>query len=625
MANERKTEIIVRKLLQEQGYTNNENIIIEEQSSDNPKVNKLLSSASKSGKGKGFPEFIITFKNNPDNILVIECKADIKYHESKNKDKYADYAVDGSLLYASYLKDDFNVISIAVSGETEREIKVSHFLWLKGKFTYKDVTDKSILDPKSIFSIVDKQSQPLKEEELIKKAIEYNDTLHKYSIPEIDRCTIISSILVALQEKAFSESYKNYHTDEDGEDYNPNIALIEALLNACKQVLLRNKITLDKQEVVLREYEKLKSNHTLRNRIISIDRKIEEKNTVLRDLIDDVMSNIMPYINNNVYDVLGKFYTQFIRYAGSDSKTGLVLTPPHITDFFCELAEINANDIVYDPCCGTGGFLVSAMNKMIEHAGNDLLKHKKIKSEQLIGVERRPDMFSHACSNMMMRGDGKSHIHFGDCFSTKIKEQVTKENPTKSFLNPPYDVGPAGQLEFIENAMDSLAINGICIAICQMSTCTDTKRNTVEARSRLLAHHSLEAVLSMPDDLFHPVGVITSILIFKAKSPHPKGKKTFFGYFKDDGFIKVKNKGRLDQKNNWNTIKKSWLTAYKNKESIAGVSIMQEVNPEHEWCAEAYMETDYTKLNKKDFEKVVRDYAIYSLQLKSLLGANDND
>lgn len=186
MANERKTEIIVRKLLQEQGYIDNENIVIEEQSSDNPRINKLLRSASKSGKGKGFPEFIITFKNNPDNIIIIECKAELKYHESKNKDKYASYAVDGSLLYASYLKDDFNVISIAVSGETEREVKISHFLWLKGKYTYKDVTDKNLLDPKSIFNIVDKQSQPLREEELTNKAIEYNELLHSHSIPEID-------------------------------------------------------------------------------------------------------------------------------------------------------------------------------------------------------------------------------------------------------------------------------------------------------------------------------------------------------------------------------------------------------------------------------------------------------
>ncbi|EKD9562857.1 N-6 DNA methylase, partial [Salmonella enterica] len=175
--------------------------------------------------------------------------------------------------------------------------------------------------------------------------------------------------------------------------------------------------------------------HTFISRTIQQGKK-EVKNTVLRDLISDVMENIMPYIKSNVYDVLGKFYTQFIRYAGSDSKTGLVLTPSHITDFFCDLGEINENDVIFDPCCGTGGFLVAAMNRMLALSGHDIPKHKKIKSDQLIGIEKRADMFSHACSNMMMRGDGKSHVFFGDCFNSSLKQKVSTFSPTKTFLNP---------------------------------------------------------------------------------------------------------------------------------------------------------------------------------------------
>ena len=52
--NERKTEKIVRDLLHEKGYYDNDNIVIEEQSSTNPKIDKLLKNASKSG-GEGFP------------------------------------------------------------------------------------------------------------------------------------------------------------------------------------------------------------------------------------------------------------------------------------------------------------------------------------------------------------------------------------------------------------------------------------------------------------------------------------------------------------------------------------------------------------------------------------------
>ena len=76
MANERKTENIVRSHFQE--FI--DQIVVEEQSSDNPKIRKLLSAASKSGLGVWFPEFIIQYKNNPDFIIVVECKADILKH-----------------------------------------------------------------------------------------------------------------------------------------------------------------------------------------------------------------------------------------------------------------------------------------------------------------------------------------------------------------------------------------------------------------------------------------------------------------------------------------------------------------------------------------------------------------
>lgn len=615
MRNERITENIVRSLLREKGYYDDENIIIEEQSSKNPKIDKLLKSASKSGPGGGKPEFIISFKNNLDDVIIIECKANAACHESRDRKQYKDYAVDGVLLYASYLNKEFNVIAIAVSGEADKEKKISIFLWLKQHYIYKDIQDKIFLKSVEITNLIKEQSKPFAEDELIKKAIEYNSFLHNYSIPEVERCTLISAILIALQDYPFLNSYKHYTSNKE---------LVEALLIACESVLKRNNLDLEKRQVIISEYSKFKNNTDFNSDMLyNKTVKKDEKNNLLKEFISSINQDILPHVIESKFDVLGKFYTQFIRYAGGDKKTGLVLTPSHITDFFCDIANVDENDIVFDPCCGTAGFLVAAMNCMLKKAGHDGDKQRKIKSNQLIGIEKRSDMFSHACSNMMMRGDGKSHILYGSCFDEKNKKIIKDHKPTKGFLNPPYQDGNANeQLEFIENTLECLIKGGTCIAICQMSTAVSNDKKVINVRERLLEKHTLEAVLSMPNDLFYPVTVNTCILVFKAHIPHLQNKKTFFGYFKDDGFVKTKNNGRIDRDNRFNNIKKTWLEKYINKESVAGLSITKVVSAKDEWCAEAYMETDYNGLCEKDFIITIRNYVSTMFSIGRLAAAS---
>ncbi len=539
-------------------------------------------------------------------MIVIECKKDTFHHESKDRKQYKDYAVDGVLLYASFLQKQYNTTAIAVSGTNDKDKKISTFLWLKEHYTYKDIQDKIFLKSIEIENIIKEQSKPFAEEELVAKAIEYNSFLHNYSIPEVERCTLISAILIALQNEPFLQSYKYYKSNKE---------LIDALLLACESVLKEKNLDIEKRQVIISEYSKFKNNNDFNSdTIYNKKTKNDEVNTILRDFIISINQDILPHINESEFDVLGKFYTQFIRYAGSDKKTGLVLTPTHITDFFCDIAELNIDDIVFDPCCGTAGFLVSAMNYMLKKAGNDTERQLKIKSSQLVGIEKRADMFSHACSNMMMRGDGKSHILYGNCFDEKNKNIIKSSKPTKGFLNPPYQDGNADeQLEFIENTLECLTKDGICVAICQMSTVVSDDKKVVEVRKRLLEKHTLEAVFSMPNDLFHPVGVNTCIIVIKAHSPHQTNKKTFFGYFKDDGFIKQKNNGRIDKNKKWNEIKEKWLSSYINKESIAGMSVTKEITAEDEWCAEAYMETDYSTLTEEDFVKVIRDFVAFKV------------
>jgi type I restriction enzyme M protein len=132
--NERKTENLVRDELRDLGYYNPESATrVEEQKSEIEAVKRLLKSASKTGKGgKGAPEFIVSDSGTPDFLVVVECKADVKKHESNLRDDAVNYAVDGVLHYASFLAKEFNAIAIAVSGQTKSQLKISTFLYPKG-------------------------------------------------------------------------------------------------------------------------------------------------------------------------------------------------------------------------------------------------------------------------------------------------------------------------------------------------------------------------------------------------------------------------------------------------------------------------------------------------------------
>ena len=95
--------------------------------------------------------------------------------------------------------------------------------------------------------------------------------------------------------------------------------------------------------------------------------------------------------------------------------------------------------------------------------------------------------------------------------------------------------------------------------------------------------------------------------VFELDEKDPANYKTFFGYWKNDGFYKRKAKGRADYDGTWNTVKSKWLSTYFNREEIPGFSVKKEVTASDEWCAEAYMETDYAQLSKCSFEKTIKE------------------
>jgi type I restriction enzyme M protein len=475
--------------------------------------------------------------------------------------------------------------------------------------------DGELLD---VFSYIkrlkgEEQAQSIESAEITKTAIDLNKELNDYSIVEYERCTLISAILLALQNSAFKSSYKEQATSKKLQPTPARLA--NFIVSSIKNVLTDNDIDDDRIGSMLGEYEKIKSHSIAKSPMIKKKKASEQQpNYVLRDIALRLEKSVLPLIamGEKGYDVLGRFYREFIRYAGTDKKTGLVLTPQHITEFFSEVVSLNVNDVVYDSCCGSGGFLISAMKYMLLLAGANERKKKAIRNRQLVEIERRTDMFTFACSNMMMSGDGKSHIYQGDSFASGERAKVRALSPTVGFLNPPYDVGEDGQLEFIESTLDCLQSGGRCCAVVQMSCATSANARTIVVRERLLKRHTLMGVLSMPDDLFHPVGVVTCVMVFEAKKPHPHGFKSFFGYFKNDGYQKTKHMGRVN-KGSWESIKQHWLSLYLNREKEVGLSVLKAVTAKDEWCAEAYIETDYASLTQLTYTDVVKRYVVFRL------------
>jgi len=135
---ERKTEALVRDRLRALGYIEPENgITVEEQKSEIAKVKTLLSKASKNATGKpGYPEFIISNRKDTAFLIVFECKASVKKHESAERNKPVEYAVDGVLHYARHLARHYTVVAVAVSGMSASAMSVSSFLIPAGGGTH---------------------------------------------------------------------------------------------------------------------------------------------------------------------------------------------------------------------------------------------------------------------------------------------------------------------------------------------------------------------------------------------------------------------------------------------------------------------------------------------------------
>jgi len=616
--NEKITDLFISKLLDiaKIKYTPNGSSIVE--------IKKALKTASKKGTGRaGFPEFVGKSK---DFIIVIEDKADIeeqvKYQDEEETILATDtksitkFAENGALHYANEILEKTNfkkIFAFGCSGNEKHHIirpifvDKSGYKLLNKVENFENFSEKNIIKYYKEQVLEETPVETLELEEVLKKSSELHESLRNYGqLGDSEKPLVVSAILLALREETFDiNSLTGDTIKTDGKK------IFDALSTHMERVKVKPET---KKEQVLSQFNIIKD-RTLLNQI---DERLTK--TPLKYFAEYLLKNVYSsVVENSKEDVLGRFYGEFIRYSGGDGQTlGVVLTPSHITELFCDLVEIKPTDNVFDPCCGTGGFLITAMHKMLKQ-----VKTKKeeeiIKKDRIHGMEIREDMFSIATTNMILRGDGKSNL-IKDDFLKQDVEKLRENNYTVGFINPPYsqakgkDTAHLSEINFIKHLLDGMADNARTVIIVPQSTMVGKTKTDKQIKKQILENHTLEGVITLNKETFYGVGTNPCIAVFTAHKPHSKKKYCKFVNYEDDGFAVSKHIGlvkteRAIERNAH--LLNCWLH---DAPAETKFMVKTTIEAEDEWLHSFYYFNDEIP-KEEDFEKTIANYLSFEFNM----------
>ena len=616
--NERKTDFFIGKLLDlaKITYTPNGSSIKE--------IQTALKSASKKGTGRaGFPEFVGKSK---EFIIVIEDKADVdkqaNYHDDEKTSLAMDtksiteYAENGALHYANeiILKTNFKkVFAFGCSGDEKHHVIRPIFIDEKGSKLLHVVENFENFSEENIEKYFKEQvlgetpAETIELDKIIENSKDLHEALRNYGqLGDSEKPLVVSALLLALREVSFNlDSLTGDTLKTDGEK------IFDALSTHMTRVEVKPET---KKEQVLAQFNIIKD-RTLLNQV---DERLAK--TPIKYFAEYLNTKILPsVVTNSPEDVLGRFYGEFIRYSGGDGQTlGVVLTPSHITELFCDLIDLKPTDLVFDPCCGTGGFLIAAMHKMLEQTTNKKEK-ENIKKDRIHGIEIREDMFSIATTNMILRGDGKSNL-IKDDFLKQDTQKLRKNNYTVGLINPPYsqakgkDTAHLSEIHFIQHLLNGLADGGRCAVIVPQSTMVGKTKEDKLVKKKILQNHTLEGVITLNKETFYGVGTNPCIAIFTAYKPHSNKKYCKFINYDDDGFTVRKHIGLIETeraKERKAHLLNCWLH---DAPAETKFMVKTTIEPEDEWLHSFYYFND--EIPKiEDFEKTIADYLTFEFSM----------
>lgn len=568
-------------------------------------------------KGRTYQNLDLRFCDNKNKfVILVETKQDF------NED--FDSALEQLSAYVKYEKQLTNYTILSILANTKDE---SIVVWKNEPADDNRLTKEILLKTFTDYLDLIKPKHSNNREEIMKNTYELNELLHEYGITEKIRGQFVGTCLLAIKNNLV---YRTDIGDNGILDTDQIIAGIRKILGN----LLNND---------LRKADKL----------AILDTKVLDKQDVtdltklqFGTLLDFINAKIYPFINDKStlgQDLLNLFFTTFNKYVGKADKNQ-AFTPDHIVDFMCKVIGINKHSRVLDPCCGSGSFLVRALTDALDDCDTKE-EQEEVKNSHIYGIEYEETAFGLATTNMLIHGDGNSNVVQDSCFN-KYK-WIKNAHIDKVLMNPPYNAqkkhckpeyvetwdvkkskkkannsktnstkeDPSKGFHFVYEIAKQMS-GGKLAVLLPMQCAIGTSKEIQSFKEKMLQDHHLDAVFSLPSDIFHPgASASACCMVFDIGIKHQKApiKGTFFGYYKDDGFKKKKNLGRVERSVGiWKEeIEPLWLDLYFNRKEVDGLSVVKEVTGKDEWLAEAYMKTDYSNLCQDDFQYTLNNFISY--------------
>jgi type I restriction enzyme M protein len=296
-------------------------------------------------------------------------------------------------------------------------------------------------------------------------------------------------------------------------------------------------------------------------------------NTILKEIIDKLDPLTLTDVDS---DVKGDAFEYFLKESASTKNDlGEYFTPRHIVKTMVKLVNPQIGEKVYDPFCGTGGFLIESFrhiwNTMAHTEENETgLRAKTIYGNEITNTARITKM------NMILAGDGHSNIHMQDSLANPVDGtgEYDERQPDGKIekKHRGYDVVitnmPYSQRTKHGDLYDLPSNNGdsICVQHCMKAVNSVSengrmalvvpegflfRKDISKSRELLLKNCDLQSVISLPQGVFLPyTGVKTNILYATKVNQELKTsqKRKDFWYFevKSDGYTLDNHRRKLD-------------------------------------------------------------------------------